>query len=390
MLRVGVSRLLVILMLLAAALPAAAGAQTTTPEPPVATTGLPDAITETAANLNGTVDPNGSTDHLPLRVRHVGRLRAHHAREHRAGGDRSRPVKAALTGLTKNTIYHYRLVATNVAGISRGADRTFRTDAGPQPPRVKSTASRDVQSRTVDAHRRRSTPTSSRPRCASSTAARHALRLVHRPRRRRLGRRLRAGLDPARRPAAEHALPLPRGRDQRQRHRPQPRPLVRHHARADRHQRHARAQQGRLGRRPDRHRPHPRHRRGRHARRAASARASRSRAASPRSRARRRERRHVPVQRQLAVPDHALPRRDAHRARRSRARIYTASSAVKVGARSRSRGPPQGAASRARSGRSVPNGRVSLQKRSPRGRWAVVKRQAAQVLDANARATASP
>jgi hypothetical protein len=60
--------------------------------------------------------------------------------------------------------------------------------------------------------------------------------------------------------------------------------------------------------------------------------------------------------------------------------IRTASSAVKVGARTRSRGRrrtriegsiwPQ-----------VPAGRVSLQKRSPRGRWAVVRRAAAQPLD---------
>ena len=31
----------------------------------------------------------------------------------------------------------------------------------------------------------------------------------------------------------------------------------------------------------------------------------------------------------------------------------------------------------------VPSGRVSLQKRSPRGRWAVIKRAAATPLDAN-------
>ena len=54
------SRLLVILTLLAAALPQpAAGAQTPT-EPPVAVTGAADSLTETTANLNGSVDPNGT------------------------------------------------------------------------------------------------------------------------------------------------------------------------------------------------------------------------------------------------------------------------------------------------------------------------------------------
>src|SRR3954468_18829678 len=56
---VPMSRLLVILTLLAAALPAAAGAQTPV-EQPVAVTGAPDSLTETTANLNGSVDPNGT------------------------------------------------------------------------------------------------------------------------------------------------------------------------------------------------------------------------------------------------------------------------------------------------------------------------------------------
>ncbi len=62
--------------------------------------------------------------------------------------------------------------------------------------------------------------------------------------------------------------------------------------------------------------------------------------------------------------------------------IRTASSVVKVGARARSTGPR-----RARVLGSIwpllPRGRVSLQKRSPRGRWVTVRRQAARALDAN-------
>ena len=94
------------------------------------------------------------------------------------------------------------------------------------------------------------------------------LRLAHRHHRRRQDRRLQAVLDGDRPAAAEHALPLPRGRHQRRGHHAQPRPLVRDHARADRHQRRARAQRGHVGPGSDRHRPHPRHRGGRHRRRA--------------------------------------------------------------------------------------------------------------------------
>jgi hypothetical protein len=58
-------------------------------------------------------------------------------------------VKASVSGLTKDTTYHYKLVATNPAGVSQGADRTFRTAPGPQAPGVRSTTSRNVESRSA-------------------------------------------------------------------------------------------------------------------------------------------------------------------------------------------------------------------------------------------------
>ena len=41
------------------------------------------------------------------------------------------PVTAALDGLSPGTTYHYRLVASNKTGISRGYDHTFTTQAPP-------------------------------------------------------------------------------------------------------------------------------------------------------------------------------------------------------------------------------------------------------------------
>lgn len=39
-----------------------------------------------------------------------------------------------LTGLEPDTIYHFRAIASNVFGVSRGSDRAFRTANGMQPP----------------------------------------------------------------------------------------------------------------------------------------------------------------------------------------------------------------------------------------------------------------
>ena len=44
------------------------------------------------------------------------------------------PASAPLEGLTPNTTYHFRIVATSGAGTTNGEDKTFRTTADPTPP----------------------------------------------------------------------------------------------------------------------------------------------------------------------------------------------------------------------------------------------------------------
>jgi hypothetical protein len=46
-------------------------------------------------------------------------------------GTTDTPVTASLTSLTEGTLYHYRLVATNSAGTTYGADQTLITLPGP-------------------------------------------------------------------------------------------------------------------------------------------------------------------------------------------------------------------------------------------------------------------
>ena len=143
-----VYRLILILALLATALPAAASAQTTVPTPPVATTGPAESITQTEASLTGTVDRNGGATsyYFEYGTSPAYGLRTPDTPVSAAGSDPV-TVKAAIQGLTRDTLYSYRLVATNEAGVATGANRSFRTAPGPRAPTVTSTSSRDVYSR---------------------------------------------------------------------------------------------------------------------------------------------------------------------------------------------------------------------------------------------------
>jgi hypothetical protein len=121
-------------MLLAALLAAAA----------VVTTGAPESVTASSAKLTGTVNPGGAptTYHFDYGTTDSYGLTT---KETDAGsGSADVPASAQLSGLTADTTYHYRLVATNASGTVAGADRTLRTSANPQPPSVASVSASGV------------------------------------------------------------------------------------------------------------------------------------------------------------------------------------------------------------------------------------------------------
>ncbi|HTQ68510.1 MAG TPA: kelch repeat-containing protein [Solirubrobacteraceae bacterium] len=99
------------------------------PTAPTVTTGAASSVTQTASQLNATVNPNGSE---------VGECWFEYGTSvfydasvpcSSLPGSGTSPVgvSGALSGLTAKTEYHYRIVATNSGGTSHGSDQTFTT-----------------------------------------------------------------------------------------------------------------------------------------------------------------------------------------------------------------------------------------------------------------------
>jgi hypothetical protein len=120
-------------MLIAAALATAVLAQAN-PVPPTVTTGAAESVTTSSAVVNGTVDPNGAdtTYHVDYGTSSTYGLSTPESSA--ITGTDPVAVKVTLSKLTSNTTYHYRVVATNAAGVTRGGDRTLKTAQRPEPP----------------------------------------------------------------------------------------------------------------------------------------------------------------------------------------------------------------------------------------------------------------
>jgi hypothetical protein len=112
--------------------------------PPAAVTGAAHDVTTRSATVTGTVDPNASatTYHFEYGTTTAYGLQSP---DRSAGsGDAPVSVQAALSGLTSDTLYHYRLVASNTSGTSPGADRSFRTPPPPRPPAISRQRARGI------------------------------------------------------------------------------------------------------------------------------------------------------------------------------------------------------------------------------------------------------
>jgi hypothetical protein len=102
---------------------------TTLPEAPTVTTSAASSITPTAATLHAEVNPNGeAVTECKLEYGTTTAYGSSAPCEAPPGpGNKLVAVAATLTGLTAATTYHFRIVATNAQGASKGNDETFAT-----------------------------------------------------------------------------------------------------------------------------------------------------------------------------------------------------------------------------------------------------------------------
>ena len=102
----------------------------TVTQSPTATTNAATLITLNGATLNGTVNANGTSSTVTFEY---GFTTAYGttvtANQSPVNGTINTVVSKAITGLTPNATYHFRVVATNGGGTTTGNDLTFTTNA---------------------------------------------------------------------------------------------------------------------------------------------------------------------------------------------------------------------------------------------------------------------
>jgi hypothetical protein len=89
-------------------------------------------VTTTCARLTASVDPNGRATTYRFEYGTTTSYGKHTGDASAGGGQSAVSVGATVSGLAPHTSYHYRVVATNAAGVVRGRDRTFTTLRNPR------------------------------------------------------------------------------------------------------------------------------------------------------------------------------------------------------------------------------------------------------------------
>ncbi len=108
---------------------------------PTVTTSTATSITSTSATLNGSVNPNGQSTTVTFQY---GTTTSYGstvtATPSPVTGTSAVSVSAAITGLSPNTMYNFRVVATSSAGTTNGTNQTFTTLVSAAAPTLLSPA----------------------------------------------------------------------------------------------------------------------------------------------------------------------------------------------------------------------------------------------------------
>jgi hypothetical protein len=118
-------------LLVAVALALVAPAAASAASKPGVRTGAAASVTPTTATLNGRVDPNNAATTYFFQYGTTSLYGSTTAPNPAGSGADGVAVSVPISGLAPATTYHYRLVAQNALGITRGERRTFRTRRQP-------------------------------------------------------------------------------------------------------------------------------------------------------------------------------------------------------------------------------------------------------------------
>jgi YVTN family beta-propeller protein len=115
---------------------------------PVVRTNPATNIASYSATINGSLDPHGLTTTVYFQYGTTISYGLTTAPQSQAGST-YRNISANISGLTASTRYHFRIVATNSAGTTYGADQVFTTLSATGPPVVTTTPATNVTSSSV-------------------------------------------------------------------------------------------------------------------------------------------------------------------------------------------------------------------------------------------------
>jgi phosphodiesterase/alkaline phosphatase D-like protein len=98
---------------------------------PTAITGPVTSVGPATATVTGTVNPNGQATNWFVEYGTSTSYGTKTSNVSAGSGTANAAVSASLTGLAPGTTYHYRVVASNSSGTTRGADGIFTTSSAP-------------------------------------------------------------------------------------------------------------------------------------------------------------------------------------------------------------------------------------------------------------------